>query len=104
VAAGGVADHVHLLVSLSREISVAVLLRLIKANSCKWIHETFPGQRRFAWQAGYGALAVSFSQIATVRRYIAGQAAHHRKITFQDEFRLFLQRHGIEYDERYLWD
>jgi REP element-mobilizing transposase RayT len=104
VSAGGMPDHVHLLVSLSREISVTETVRLVKANSSKWIHETFPEQKRFAWQAGYGAFAVSFSKIETVKRYIANQAKHHRALTFQDEFRSFLSRHGLEYDERFLWD
>ena len=104
LAAGGVADHVHLLVSLARDLSVSDLLRLIKTNSSVWIHDTFPALAHFGWQDGYGAFSVSHSQIELVRAYIAGQAEHHRTRTFQDEFREFLKRHGIEYDERYVWD
>lgn len=104
VAAGGIADHVHLLVSLSREIAVAQAVRVIKANSCKWIHETFPEHIDFAWQAGYGAFAVSYSQVPTVREYLAGQEEHHKRRTFKEEFIEFLRRHNIEYDERYLWE
>src|SRR5262245_23489940 len=103
-AAGGIADHVHLLVSLSREHSVAEVVRLVKANSSRWIHETFAELSAFQWQAGYGAFAVSFSNIPSVRRYLAGQEEHHRTVTFQDEFREFLRKHQIEWDERYVWD
>jgi putative transposase len=102
LAAGGMPDHVHLLVSLSRELSIAETIRLIKANSSKWVHETFPAQGRFAWQAGYGAFSVSCTNLAD--GYIASQAEHHRARTFQEEFRAFLRRHGLEWDERYVWD
>jgi REP element-mobilizing transposase RayT len=104
LAAGGMPDHVHLLTSLGRETSVAVAVRLIKANSSKWIHETFPEHRSFAWQTGYGAFTVSYSNMSSVKCYIAGQVEHHRTVTFQEEFREFLKRHGIECDERYIWD
>ncbi len=104
VAAGGMPDHVHLLVDLSRELAVADALRLIKSNSSKWIHETFPDLHAFAWQTGYGAFAVSYSNLDNVKQYLATQAEHHRKMVFQDEFRAFLKRHDIEYDERYVWE
>ena len=104
VAAGGVADHVHLLVSLSREISIAQTVRLIKSNSSRWIHDTFADQKDFAWQTGYGVFAVSFSHLENVKKYLARQQEHHRKTSFQDEFRAFLRRHNIEFDERYVWD
>lgn len=104
IAAGGMPDHVHLLVSLSRETSVAEVVRLVKANSSKWIHETFPDLPTFAWQAGYGAFAVSFSNIESVSRYLANQAEHHKKKSFQEELIAFLRRHQLAYDERYLWD
>jgi len=104
VAAGGMPDHVHLLVSLGRDASVAEVMRLVKANSSKWVHETFPELAGFAWQTGYGAFAVSYSLIDRVRAYIDHQAEHHRKMTFQEELVAFLNRHGITYDERYVWD
>jgi len=104
IAAGGMSGHVHLLVSLSRESSVSDVLRQIKGSSSRWIHETIPDLRGFGWQAGYAAFAVSYSQIETVRRYIASQADHHRTVTFQEEFLSFLRRHALEFDERYLWD
>jgi putative transposase len=104
LAAGGRPDHVHLLVSLGKERSVAEALHLIKANSSKWVHETFPDRKAFAWQTGYGAFAVSYSGLDEVRRYIARQEEHHRVKTFQEEFIEFLKRHELEFDERYLWD
>ncbi len=104
VKGGGERDHLHLLVSFSREISVAEAMRLVKANSSKWIHETFPDQARFAWQAGYGAFAVSYSNLEAVKKYIANQKEHHKKMTFQEEFMEFLKRHKIEFEERYVWD
>ena len=102
--AGGMPDHVHLLCRIDKQMSVSEALRLIKGNSSKWVHDTFPDRRTFGWQAGYGAFAVSFSNIEGVKRYIAGQAEHHKKSSFQEEFIAFLRRHDIEFDERYLWD
>jgi putative transposase len=104
VAAGGTADHVHLLVSLSRSMAVAEAVRLIKSNSSGWVHDTFPKQQAFAWQTGYGAFAVSYSHVDIVRQYLARQEEHHRVKTFQEEFVEFLQRHDLPYDERYIWD
>ena len=104
LAAGGMPDHVHLLISFAKEMSTSNLVRDIKANSSGWIHEMFSKSRGFAWQAGYGAFSVSFSNLDTVRRYIAAQAEHHRVRSFQEEFRELLIRHQIEFDERYIWD
>lgn len=103
VAAGGVPDHVHLLVSLRAQTSLADLLRLIKSNSSRWIHETFAEQSAFAWQDGYGAFSVSCSNVDAVKAYIADQERHHQKMSFEEEFVAFLKKHGIPYDERYLW-
>jgi REP element-mobilizing transposase RayT len=104
IAAGGIADHVHLLVSLSREVAVAEAVRVVKANSSRWIHETFAQHGDFAWQTGYGAFAVSYSNLECVKRYLANQAEHHQKRTFQEEFIHFLNRHHITYDEKHLWE
>jgi REP element-mobilizing transposase RayT len=104
LAAGGMQDHVHFLVSLHPTNAVSDFLRVIKTNSSKWIHEMFAGQRSFGWQDGYSAFSVSVSRIDAVRRYIANQATHHAKRSFQDELRLILRRHGIAFDERYVWD
>jgi REP element-mobilizing transposase RayT len=101
---GGVEDHVHLLLSLPSTMAIAKAMQLIKAGSSKWIHETFPGQRTFAWQEKYGAFSVSVSQLDKTVEYIKGQEAHHRKMTFQEEFLALLSKHRIAFDERYLWE
>jgi REP element-mobilizing transposase RayT len=103
VAAGGMPDHIHLLVSLGREWSLADLLRDVKAGTSKWVHDNFPEDHAFACQAGYGAFSVSVSNLAQVKRY-REQAEHHRRISYQDEFRALLRKHGLEWDERYVWD
>jgi REP-associated tyrosine transposase len=100
---GGVEDHVHILLSLPSTMAVSKALQLIKGGSSKWIHETFPEHRLFAWQEAYGAFSVSMSQLDKTVEYIREQEAHHRKMTFQEEFLALLKKHRIEYDERYLW-
>jgi REP element-mobilizing transposase RayT len=101
---GGVADHVHLLLSLPATMSIAKAMQLIKGGSSKWIHETFPEQRLFAWQEKYGAFSVSVAQLDSVIAYISKQPEHHRRRSFQEEFVAFLKKHRLEYDEKYLWD
>ncbi|HEY2909360.1 MAG TPA: IS200/IS605 family transposase [Gemmataceae bacterium] len=104
IAIGGVADHVHLLVSMSREFSTSQLVRVLKSNSSRWIHDTFPTLRGFAWQSGYGAFSVSYSQVEVVKAYILNQEEHHKRQSFQDEFLSLLRAHRLEWDERYVWD
>ncbi len=104
VSAGGIEDHVHLLVSLSRQASISDTLRDLKSNSSGWIHETFPEERSFAWQSGYGAFSVSFSALDSVHKYLANQKEHHAKQSFQEEFIAFIKLHELEYDDRYIWD
>ena len=101
-AIGGTADHVHMLVGLRAMHCLADVLREIKRPSSQWVHETL-GIAEFAWQEGYGAFTVSASDLAAVKQYILRQEEHHRKKTFQEEYVGFLQRSGVEYDERYLW-
>jgi REP element-mobilizing transposase RayT len=100
---GGVEDHVHILLSLPSTMAISKALQLMKGCSSKWIHETFPEHRLFAWQEEYGAFSVSVSPLDKTIEYIKGQDAHHRKMTFQEEFLALLKKHRIEYDERYLW-
>ena len=99
----GVEDHVHILLSLPAMLAVSKAMQLIKGGSSKWIHENFPGYREFAWQEEYGAFSVSVSQLDKTIEYIKRQEAHHRKMTFQEEFLALLKKHRIEYDGRYLW-
>jgi REP element-mobilizing transposase RayT len=103
VIINGPADHVHILVSVPTNESVAELLRVVKANSSRWVHEQFAAQKGFGWQAGYAAFSVSGSRAASVKDYIARQQEHHRRVSFQEEFVSFLQKHGVAYDVRDLW-
>ena len=103
-AIGGTADHLHMLITLPASLSVADAMRLVKANSSKWIRETFETHSTFGWQTGYGAFTVSASVVDDVIRYIDNQEQHHRSRTFEEEFVEFLDRHELEYDARYLWD
>jgi putative transposase len=83
---------------------VAKGVQLVKGGSSKWIHDTFPELRGFAWQEGYGAFSIAISGVPDTMAYIDNQQEHHRTRTFQEEFIAFLRRHGLEYDERYIWD
>jgi putative transposase len=103
LAIGGMPDHLHVVAKFKADRSVAEMVRLIKANSSKWVNESHGDAGRFAWQAGYGAFSVSQSQLAALRTYVKNQEAHHRTRSFQEEFREFLDRHEIAYDERYVW-
>jgi REP element-mobilizing transposase RayT len=99
---GGTVDHVHALFSLARTRSIAEVVEETKKSSSKWMKQQ--GVQGFAWQAGYGAFSVSESQVPAVIRYVTRQEEHHRRLTFQEEYRRFLDRYGVSYDERYVWD
>ena len=99
---GGVADHVHILCALSRRITIADLIRVLKTRSTKNLKEK--GHGVFGWQTGYGAFSVSQSARQSVLSYIAEQETHHRQMSFQEEFRALLNKHGIGFDGRYIWD
>lgn len=101
---GGMPDHVHVLAKLSPVAAVSDVLRLIKSNSSKWLKETFEEPIPFAWQRGFGAFSVSTSNADNVRGYIRDQEEHHKNRSFEDGFRTLLVRHGIEFDEKYLFD
>jgi putative transposase len=102
LAVGGIVDHVHILVSLPATLSVARAIQLLKGNSSKWIHETFPNRALFGWQEGYGAFSIGVSGVEATKTYIRNQAEHHRKRTFREELRTMLRKHGLKYDERML--
>ncbi len=104
IIVSGVGDHIHMLARQSRTISLADWVKELKRVTSLWIKEKSPRHQDFAWQAGYGAFSVSPSQSSKVIQYIRDQEIHHRKHDFQAEFRELLERHGIEYDERYVWD
>jgi REP-associated tyrosine transposase len=101
---GGMDDHVHALFALSRNHALKKIVEEVKKGSSKWAKTAGPNNPEFYWQAGYGAFSVSQSNVDAVTKYIENQEEHHRKITFQDELRALLHRHGIEFDERYVWD
>ena len=100
----GTSDHLHILFSLGRVVKVADLVEEVKTGSSKWIKTKGREFRSFHWQRGYGAFSIGQSNVATLKRYIRNQKQHHRRITFQDEYRKFLTAYGIDYAERYVWD
>ncbi|MCP3942773.1 MAG: IS200/IS605 family transposase [Desulfobacteraceae bacterium] len=104
ITVGGVADHVHILCNLSRTIALSELIKEIKRNSSKWVKTKGGACSNFQWQNGYGAFSVSHSNVQRVRNYIENQEEHHKKISFKDEFRNFMKKHGVEFDEQYVWD
>lgn len=104
VAAGGTENHVHLLISLSKNVAVSRLVGDIKRNSSKWIKTKDVKFNRFEWQDGYAAFSIGYSQIEMVKTYIANQKEHHRKKALEDEMRQFFGKYNIDYDERYVWD
>lgn len=101
---GGYTDHVHILCMLSKKLPLMKLLEEIKTNSSLWIKTKGAAYADFYWQNGYGAFSVNPSEVDKVIDYIARQHEHHRKKTFQDEYRAFLKKYAVEYDERYVWD
>jgi putative transposase len=101
---GGIADHVHILFCLSKNHPLKKIVEEVKKGASKWLKTKDPNLRDFHWQNGYGAFSVSASNVGQVKRYIENQEEHHRRRTFQEEFRQFLRKYGIEYDERYVWD
>lgn len=104
IIVGGVEDHVHLLSTLSRTCDVATMVKEVKRGSSLWLKTKSAELQDFAWQGGYGIFSIGQSQVEAVRAYIAGQEEHHRKVTFQEEFRRLLERYEIAFDERYVWD
>jgi len=101
---GGVADHVHILCNQSKHIAVKDLVQNLKQGSSKWVKQQWPNLGHFYWQSGYGVFSVSSSQVGRVHKYIENQEQHHRGLGFKDEFRVFLERYQVSYDERYVFD
>lgn len=102
---GGFEDHIHALFSLSKNHALKKIVEEVKKGSSKWMKASEgTGNGVFKWQAGYAGFSVSQSKVPDVRKYIENQEEHHRKMTFQDELRALFDRHGIEFDERYVWD
>ncbi len=100
---GGYTDHIHILCKLSKKISLMKLMETVKSHSSKWIKTKGQDYTSFYWQDGYGAFSVNPDEVELVRNYIANQKEHHSKESFQDEYRAFLEKYNVEYDERYVW-
>jgi len=101
---GGMSDHVHVLFRLSKDLALAKIVEEVKTSSSKWLKTQGRGLANFHWQSGYGASSVSAADVELVVEYIAQQETHHRVMSFQEELRKLLDKHGIAYDERYVWD
>ena len=101
---GGYTDHVHILTMLSKKIALMKLLEEVKSHSSKWMKTKGSDLKNFYWQNGYGAFSVNPSDLDRVIAYIENQEEHHRKKTFQNEYKAFLKKYKVEYDERYVWD
>jgi len=104
IKVGGYTDHIHILCRLSSTTTLAQLLMKVKANSSKWMKGKAPELAGFGWQNGYGAFSVSASLVDRVSAYISDQHEHHCKKTFQQEYRIFLEKYNVAYDEKYVWD
>jgi putative transposase len=101
---GGVEDHIHALCLLSRKFAIMEVIEASKTATTKWMKKQGPLYAEFQWQAGYGIFSVSESNSEKVKEYIANQAEHHKKVSFQNEFRALCNRHKAAIDERYVWD
>ena len=104
IKVGGYNNHIHILCMLSKKITLMQLVEKVKSNSSKWVKTKGKAYQNFYWQNGYGAFSVNPSQIDTVIAYIANQHNHHKKKSFEDEYKAFLKKYKVEYDERYVWD
>ena len=104
IKVGGYVDHIHILCKLSKKIKLIKLIEEVKSHSSKWIKTKGDEFENFYWQDGYGAFSVNPSQVGIVVDYIDYQHEHHRRKSFQDEYRAFLKKYKVDYDERYLWD
>ena len=104
IIVGGIEDHVHILTSLPKTMALTDFVRVIKADSSKWIKQLDGHYSKFSWQEGYGAFSISPTLIEKTTNYIRNQAEHHKKRTFRDEYKMFLEAYGIQYDERFAFE
>jgi putative transposase len=104
LSVGGMEDHIHLLLSLPATLAIAKAIQLLKGSSSKWMNDNFFKRREFTWQKGYGAFTISVSHRKDTINYIQNQKKHHATRDFKQEFLAFLKRHGIDFDEQYIWD
>lgn len=104
VKVGGMSDHIHILFRLSKNLALAKAVEEVKTSSSKWIKTQERGLGGFHWQSGYGGFSVSPGDVAEVATYVEQQETHHTAVSFQDEYRKFLSKYQVEYDERYVWD
>jgi REP element-mobilizing transposase RayT len=104
IIVGGFSDHIHILCMLSKKIALMKLMEELKSHSSKWIKTKGEKYRNFYWQDGYGAFSVNPSEVDVVVNYIANQKEHHRKLEFREEYKAFLKKYDVKYDERYVWD
>ena len=104
IIVGGAEDHAHILCSLSKNHPLSKIIGEVKRNSSKWIKKKGTEYLEFQWQNGYGAFSVSSSNLESVRKYIVDQKHHHKKYTFKEELIRLLKKHGVRYDEKYLWE
>jgi len=101
---GGTENHVHALCRLERTVTVAHLLKQVKQASSKWIKSKGDDFSGFAWQAGYGTFSIGASSVQALKRYILNQKTHHKKLSFEEEYRMLLNKYSVEFDEAYVWD
>jgi len=104
IAANCTENHIHIFAHLPKDMPPCNVIEKIKTSTSKWIKKRFPDLKKFYWQSGYGMFSVSRSNAEELKKYISGQESHHKKMTFEEEYRALLRKHGLEYDERYVWD
>ena len=103
VALNGTADHVHMLVSLGKMVTISKLMEEVKGDSSRWVNMEYRQAQPFRWQDGYAAFSIGESGLTAATQYITGQKSHHQQKSFQEELLTFLEKYGIKYDERYIW-
>jgi REP element-mobilizing transposase RayT len=104
LAIDGTRDHIHILFSLARVVTIADIVEEVKTSTSKWIKTKGREFRNFHWQRGYGAFSIGQSNVASLKRYLEHQKEHHRRVTFEDEYRKFLKAYDVNYDEKYVWE